>query len=199
MIKKVYDLYPNFSYKWVDLKECDTDRAEPDGINSLKDRWGEFRNMHSPTKVGKTVKDYTNLCSIEPIFSAKAVEILKEFFTCGELLPIKNEKGKDFFMYNFFPKVDYIDWYKSNILWYGEGDISKKTISHVFFYYFIPEKIHHHIFINNKDYGVFVTDIFVQKVIENNLKGFSFVPLWDIETGGIEYFRDKEKNPRIIT
>ncbi|MFN8672443.1 MAG: hypothetical protein U0457_10255 [Candidatus Sericytochromatia bacterium] len=198
MIKKIYILVPNGIYKPIYIKEYDIAHVKPDGINSLKDKWGDFRNIYSPQKAGREVKDYTALKNYDPIFSDKATDVLKDFFTCGELLPIKNEFSNDFYLYNIFPKVDYINWEYTNLLANKDSGISI-NINEKIYFEFIPEKIQHHIFKNEKQYQVFVTDIFVQKVLDNKLRGFCFVPIWDIEIGGIEHLLYKDKINKINT
>lgn len=68
---------------------------------------------------------------------------------------------------------------------------------HEFYYDIIKDK--HFFMIKNHSLHTYVSDVFVQRVLEHKLKGFWFVPIWTLENGGIEnpYFKSDE-NPDII-
>jgi hypothetical protein len=185
---KIYQLRNNSDYqaiKFVDDNYIKISR-KIDGKTSLKEEWGTCYIKFIDTKL-KKIKDFDSIGYDRPIFSPKAVEILKEFFVSGELLPLKTVKGKEFYLYNIFPEIDCLDIQNSYLKW----NINKSSILSESKPTFIKEKIDIEIFRTKYMVtSVLVTDIFVQKILDNNLMGFMFIPLWDSEKGYLEDIYD---------
>lgn len=198
---KIYKLSKNiFEYQAINFFDINYNKLcwEINGKQSIKDNWNkEIPIVKLLDKKRKTIRDFTDLGTDLPIFGIKAIEILKEFFIDGEMLPLKTEKGKEFFLYNIFPEIDCVDLDNSIFDWSNDTKTAmgnRKKIS------FQINKIDKAIFrakylINY----ILVTDKFVNKVLENNLKGFQFILLWDSENGGIYDYEDKNINTRILT
>lgn len=190
---KLYRLIKNYAYQAINFVD---DRYQDlsckiDGKKSIKDEWDIANIKFLDTKL-KTIKDFSSLTYSKPVFSSKAIEILKDFFISGEFLRMKSVKGKELFLYNIFPEIDCLDIDNSNLEWNKvRASIlydSKPT--------FIESKVDREILRIKYIAGeIFVTDKFVNRVLEHNLKGFQFIPVWDSESGYIEDI----KGNRILT
>jgi len=157
------------------------------GMISIKKEWEELGTCYIKfldTKL-KAIKDYAQFTNTRPIFSPRAVEVLKDFFIDGELLEIKSIKeNKTFYIYNIFPKIDCIDYKNSELIYYDDKINFRLDSPKIIF---LKEKINKNIFRERSIFTyVLVTDKFVSRVIDNKLEGFKFISQWDSELGDIK-------------
>ncbi|MFN8671127.1 MAG: hypothetical protein U0457_03475 [Candidatus Sericytochromatia bacterium] len=102
-------------------------------------------------------------------FSKKALESLKDLIPNDiEILPVNNVYSKkEYFFINIPYDLDCL------------GEKTIKDGIHFERYDFNLNKLDKHIFTIKEDLmEIYVTDIFVKKVLENKLKGFGFSPVW---------------------
>lgn len=182
---KIYLLEKNYDYQAIDIIDTYYDNllGRMNGVFSLKKDWKGSPYIKLINLRLKTTKDFNSITSERPVFSTKSLEILKEFFVSGEFLPLQDKKGKVFYLYNIFPEIDCLDINNPNLLW----NMAKSAIFSDSKPTFLLDKIDRHIF--KAKYmvtSVLVTDTFVQRVLDNKLKGFQFIPIWDSDTGYIE-------------
>lgn len=125
------------------------------------------------------IRDYY-YCFI-PVFSEKSISVIGDLIPNNSELKLLNnvdKKNKDkFYVLNIKDRIDCFDIDK---LEFRGGSISK--------YSFIESKIPQKSsifkpFTSRADN--YVTQEFVDRVIENNLRGFTFIPLWDSEKGSL--------------
>jgi len=115
-----------------------------------------------------------------PVFSERAVEVLWEFLEDkAEILPIKFTKG-NYFIINTTNVLQAVDIERSNVIRFqSSGRIMMfESIE------FIKEKVvNQSIFkiIELPKSLVFVSDLFKEKVMKNNLSGFKFTEVWKFE------------------
>lgn len=190
---KIFELFNNYDYQSINFVSSKYLELlfKIDGSISVKDEW-EFAYIKFNDLKLKKIQDFSLISPGLPVFRPRAIEILKDFFISGELLLLKTPKEKEYYLYNIFPEIDCLDINNPNLVWNnGKHAIfseSKPT--------FIKEKIDRDIFKTKYMVtSILVTDKFVQRVLDNNLLGFQFIPLWDSETG---YIEDVPEN-RIIT
>ncbi len=114
-----------------------------------------------------------------PVFNRKAVDALADLLEPnGELLPIKCG-GEEYFLFNTTRLVDALDEDRSDLERFDDGRIWC---------------IDRHSFVKDRVVGetvfklrqrpigrVYVTDPFVQRVLETGLRGFSFPLVWSSE------------------
>ena len=119
--------------------------------------------------------DYALLGTV-PVFSATAVDALLDLLEKnGELLPVRYSR-KEYMAYNVTRVIDALDERQSTILRFTTGRIMSITK-----YAFDPELL-----INAPIFKipqlplayVFVSDVFVNRVRDKGLTGFSFRPTW---------------------
>lgn len=122
------------------------------------------------------------------ILNKKAIEILKDILEpTGEFLQLEYNGKNDYFIYNCLNFIDVIDKSKDsieeighNILFYNKCDFILNKVENEF--------IFREIGILEFASSLFVTDKFVNKVLESGLKGFRFCHMWSSE-GGLRYPR----------
>ena len=148
-----------------------------------------FEGFEKPPKVYFVKKDgpliYTEVPDYDskkhPIFSEKAFNCLKDLFpTNSEFMEIRNSdrkyKGK-YFLLLLKDRIDCLDKDKSDARW----NTSSGQAIDMYKYEFIKEKINKdlNIFrIPQRRIDIFVTEKFIQRAIENDLKNFMFKPVW---------------------
>lgn len=111
-----------------------------------------------------------------PAFSQRAVDALGEFLTAnGELLPLKTDVGP-YFAYNVTTVGDVLNVEGSDVVWLTEGERAL-TINR---YAFHPERLEgRSIFrLAHEPMAVLVTDAFVQRAKNAQLKGLDLIKLW---------------------
>lgn len=134
-----------------------------------------------PVKVTGRVRAFNDYPCVSTIsaFSHRAIHALRDLLEPnGELLPLISDVGA-YFAYNILTSAhDALDVERSDIQW-----VTKPTmVSQVKRYIFDPEGVKAlSIFIVPEDPMItFVTDVFVRRVQEHGLNGFSFVKLWPL-------------------
>jgi hypothetical protein len=126
--------------------------------------------------------DFPGINLGEPAFSEKAVQILADFLEPnGEILPIKtNTKGR-YFYYNVLTVVDVLDRNSSTVTWTTRG-VMARSIDH--FVFRTECIVGLSIFrIIEVPTSKFVTQSFVDRVQEHDLKGFNFIKVWPLPEG----------------
>jgi hypothetical protein len=136
--------------------------------------------------------DYPCIDSIFPAFSERACEALIEFLEPnGELLPLRYESENGYYFFNLLTFSDALDVANSKCVF----DVSPESHRAKFIelYNFDASKLEglsiFRIYQHPQD--VIVTDEFVQKVKEADLKGFDFIKIWPFATS-----LDQEKENR---
>lgn len=113
-----------------------------------------------------------------PIFSERAVEVLKEFLEDrAEILPIKYNKGS-FYVINITNVIQAVDIDKSKVVRFPSSGRIMKFESIAFF----KEKLDNQPIFKISELPrtqVFVSDSFRESVINNNLTGFKFTEVWE--------------------
>jgi hypothetical protein len=142
---------------------------------SMMNTWNsELEFAFIPERLRKS--DTPGLSSHIPVFTPRAVEALADFLESnGELLPITCE-GKRLFIFNVMRVIDALDEENSELKLFDDGDIMD-----ILRFSFFPEKIGRTTIFKVPQCiltGVFVTEPFVKRVEEANLKGFKFRLLW---------------------
>lgn len=178
---RIYELQVNFNYSLAELIKPDgLDIFYDIGLISIKNEWKceYIRTVYDENTID--FEDFTKINS-HNVFSKRAIDILNEMLIHGELLPLKY-KDKDYFIYNIFIYKNFIDIEASEVSTESEkNDKTKVKCKHLIFK---ENEIDRHIFKDKtKKSRTFVTDSFVAKVQDNNLKGFLFIPQWDSELG----------------
>ncbi len=137
-----------------------------------------FYKKSGPFRYTK-IPDYSYL--YHPIFSEKAFNCLKDLFPINsEFMEIRNSdrkyKGR-YFLLLLKDRIDCLDKDKSDARW----NTSSGRAIQIFRYEFIKEKINIdlNIFrIPHDRTDIFVTEKFIQRAIEHDLKNFMFKPVW---------------------
>jgi len=114
-----------------------------------------------------------------PVFSRRAVIILKEFLDGNvELLKLDYDES-EYFAVNVLRIIDCIDYQKAVVEKFDDGSIMRFEK----YAFRIEEVQDKHIFKNvtEKKGFALVSDAFRDRVIQNNLKGFLFTELWDAD------------------
>lgn len=166
----------------IPIKKEDWDKLLFVG-KSLSDNWTPV-----PVIINEEIKpsDSPGLDTSAPIFSEKAVEILKDLMDGSvEILPLRSRNGK-YFAINVLDVVDCVDYSNSKFRTF------KNSNKIMFFekYSFIPECIKgKNIFkiVDEPTKTAFVSDEFKEKVFSSGLTGFKFILVWDSEGSSPEY------------
>lgn len=126
--------------------------------------------------------DYTRVSRI-PVFSQRAVSVLREFLEPnGELLPLLTKKGT-YFVYNILKKSTALDVSRSTAKFVPES--SKETAFSVDYFWFEESKLEgHSIFrIREMPAKVLVSDAFKARAEQAGLNGFYFIKVWPFPEG----------------
>jgi hypothetical protein len=121
--------------------------------------------------------DFPSLLPGVPVFSLRAVNVLKEMLTGnGELLPLSCNEG-EYHAFNVTTSIDALDESNSKV----ERFESSGRIMQINKYMFFADRLRDAtIFrIPQNRAKIFVTDVFRNVVIDNGLIGFEFVNLWE--------------------
>lgn len=129
---------------------------------------------------GKLLKkgDFTTLL-YAPVFNDNSKSVLKNYIEpYGEFIELCDNYKKLYYLFHNMNYVDALNISNSKINYFSDG-----CIDSICSYSFNYENIHNtFIFRLPQDPNtILVDDVFVSVVLENNLKGFVFVPLWDSE------------------
>jgi hypothetical protein len=157
---------------------------DPDDVPTKGRAWTVTRMAQTwtPQRVFGQVKphnDYPCVNLTVPAFSRRAVEALRAFLEPnGELLPLVSSVG-EYYAYNITTVVDILDHQRSEIKWFQGGhDIALRIMR----YDCIPEKlVGLSIFrLVEKPASTFVHQMFVDRVRQHGLQGFSFARLYPV-------------------
>ena len=177
---------PNLDYKYNTVElDC------PEGIDfdmwvaqnrgkRLDSRWSlEF--TAEPFRKKKRFGDLLALDSLIVLTNA-AKEALDDLLAPnGDYYNVRFDRIPDVVGFHLTTHLDALD-YEKTVFHYPGGDKTAKPFD-TLEYYFIEEKVVAPIFTLEKDYGVFVTETFVNRVREKQLLGFGFRKLWDSKLG----------------
>lgn len=208
---KLYELDASFNYKWLFdekirkeyLSFCLDKISSFEGYNHINlDEWDNdlvlkfTKYKHYQGKRIKLNTDFPNLLASTIVFNDKSKNSLSNLLEGkGQYLPFKGDDGKQYYIFNINRVLDAIDIEKS---------ITKKLDSDTIYefvkYEFKPEIVKEEIIFRNfSKTGVFVSQKFVDKVLECKLKGFVFTPLWDSDNpefgknSNAFFFEDREQ------
>lgn len=136
----------------------------------------EVKVLRDRAHRGRPPSDYPSLHGTMPVFSARAVEALRDLLEPnGEILPLTCPDG-EYYAYNVLTVLDAFDEEHSECRRFTSGDIM-----HVAQYAFFGEPL-----VGATIFKLtrlrrsrnMVTDAFVKRVTGAGLTGFWFVPLW---------------------
>lgn len=175
---RIYELRPDVeSYRWLSL----ADESQFDVLSDLNDKpagaaWRPLAIewIEDELNNGKPESDFPTL-GTTPVFSHRAVNSLLDLLVeNGELLPLELN-GTTFFAYNVTRRVDALDEKRSEIVRFGSGRVMRVSR-----YEFYPEKVRGLSIFKLKQLrpDVFVTDVFVKRVLDAGLAGFEFSEIW---------------------
>jgi hypothetical protein len=121
--------------------------------------------------------DFPHLASGVPVFSVRAVNVLKRMLQeNGEILPLSCSEG-EYYAFNLTTLIDALDESDSEVKRFEHSGRIMRVLKYAFF----PDKLHGAtIFqIPQSRARIFVTDEFRRAVMDNNLVGFEFPELWE--------------------
>ncbi len=154
----------------------------PDDIRTKGRAWTVTRMAHlwTPQPVSGRVRPYNDYpcCNLSiPAFSERAVEALRDMLEPnGELLPLVSSVGT-YYAYNITTVADILDHTQSEIKWFNEKRVMAMFINR---YEFQPDKLDGLTIFRlvEKPSLTYVTNLFVERVRANRLRGFVFHKLW---------------------
>jgi hypothetical protein len=157
------------------------------GKNPGKLSWEPVRMAHvwTPQFAKGAVRpfvDYTRVSRI-PVFSQRAVSVLREFLEPnGELLPLLTKKGT-YSVYNILKKSTALDVSRSTAKFVPES--SKETAFSVEYFWFDESELDGHSIFRIREYPavVLVTDTFKRRAEQAGLNGFYFIKVWPFPEG----------------
>ena len=132
----------------------------------------------------RSFNDYPCVNLLIPAFSRRAVDALRDFLEPnGELLPLVSGVG-EYFAYNITTVADILDQERSEFEWLDEAK-TFLSIFDILRYECLAERLDGlSIFqIPERPSMTFVSQIFVDRVIERELQGFHFIKLWPLPAG----------------
>jgi hypothetical protein len=159
----------NYYENLIPIKEEDWDKLLFRGKN-LADEWTPV-----PVRILEESKasDSPGLDSSAPVFSEKAVEMLKDLIDSSvEILPVRCRKG-NYFAINVVNVIDCVDYSNSIFKTFKNS----KKIMLFEKYSFIPERVEgKNIFkiVDEPTKRAFVSDVFRELVLSSGLTGFKF-------------------------
>jgi len=197
----VYCLHPSLNLKKKDYQYCSVQMIVPDetpGIRLKQEMWDKFRGKSLkeiwPAKVKyqylskRTARGdfpYDFQSSSYLILSLRAADALRDLLEPeGEFYPIECDENPQLTAWWPTKLCDALDTIQSDIKWFDEEE--KKRPAYVKRFWFLEKMIGDTpIFQIPEDFNFFVTDRFLRRVRERNLKGFGFRKLWTPEEGCI--------------
>ena len=171
------NLYQNliFSSKgdWAIIKKFDGRKLLPSWIEPavevLRDK--KFNRNLPPS-------DFTTLAPGVPVFSSRAVNVLKDILQeNGEILPLSCSEG-EYFVFNVTTFIDALNESASEV----ERFKSDGSIMQINKYVFFGDRLAGATIFRIPQFPraeVYITDKFRKLVIDNRLVGFKFVNLWE--------------------
>jgi hypothetical protein len=179
-----------------DWKVCDVLKKEHDGWfddrQPIRDSWFPIKVVESKNSHSHIPGDYPHLHGfsgflLTPVFSQKASEVLDDLLEGnGELLPLFCDFAQ-YYAFNVTREVEALDEERSEFKLYSElyGGLPPDESDDFLLvtqFMFHPERVDDlsifHLPRRNRKNIPLVTDRFVQRVQEANLKGFAFKLLW---------------------
>ena len=145
--------------------------------NCIKDTWTAFcvKEIESIRK-----GDKPTLFGSIPVFSYRAVEVLKKYLSNNtEILPITYDKG-EYFVINVINLKDCIDFKKAEVKRFKSSGKIMRFIKYAFKEEVIKNESIFKICEFSKG-GIFVSDEFRNEVLSLGLQGFLFSEVWDSE------------------
>ncbi len=190
----VYDLHTaytpkgNLKYGWlrsIPKKFLDFEcKVIQNRGKSAKSYWP---NDYEVEYVYKSNKKKSDLAGYSPnlILSRRGADELRDLLEPnGEFLPVHCKENSDVVLFHPPTCLDALDKEKAVVSYYDEE--KKQGPWRVEWHHFIDEKIGDvPIFVLQESTSIYVTDRFVERVREKNLKGFGFRRLWSSELGCI--------------
>ncbi|EJO5347965.1 MULTISPECIES: imm11 family protein [Clostridium] len=144
---------------------------------SIKDTWIPFCVEEIETR---RKGDKPSLFGTIPVFSRKAIEVLKKYLdNNAEVLPLSYDKG-DYFVINVTNVKDCVDYEKAEVVRFKNSD----KIMMFDKYAFKPESIKNEHIFKISEYSkvsVLVSNEFKNLVESSGLEGFAFIEVWDSE------------------
>jgi hypothetical protein len=145
--------------------------------------------------VGRVRKfnDYPCVGMLIPAFSRRAVDALRDFLEPnGELLPLVSTVG-EYYAYNITTVADILDQERSEFDWIDRRR-TLASLSEVIRYECLPERMAGLSIFQLVELPsvTFVSQSFVDRVLQHDLQGFHFVKLWPLPKG--VGWRDAERN-----
>lgn len=137
----------------------------------------------APKVTGRVQKfnDYPCINLIYPVFSKKACDALSDLLLPnGELLPLRF-RGGDYYAYNITRIVDVLDRKKSKCLWYDPPN----AVMEVDYYSFDAKRLGEVPIFRylEEPMSVFVSQQFVDRVRQHDLKGLTLTKVWPLPRG----------------
>lgn len=138
-------------------------------------------DIWSPLKVKGRVAPFNDYPGVDglPAFSKRACDILhNDLVNNGELLELDSDLGV-YYLYNITTAADILDVEKSKCeFWCEPPTTAIDVYNYVFYKDRIKDLTIFRIF--EEPMNVFVTDVFVNKVLDSGLNGFQFKKVWPI-------------------
>jgi hypothetical protein len=131
------------------------------------------------------VNDYPTIGLIIPLFSQRAVDLLRDLLEPnGEILPVTCKTGQ-YCVYNVTTVADVLDREASDMdwgSWYKLKKLEPVVAREIRYYSFIPDRLSSlAIFRIPEDItGYYVTERFAERVRQHDLKGFNLRKVWPL-------------------
>lgn len=172
-----------FSEFPADITICD-----PDYVVSLKDNW-QSRKIKLGGMKYPLLDNVSSGCDCVPIFSQRVLDAMGDMISpYGEFLPIDCPNASmNLYFFNVTNGINGMDIDNTQYGYIFElrGALRRHNVTH---YAFRPEVIRDEIIFKDLSTiksSIYVTDRFVQAVIDANLTGFIFRRVWSEEQGHI--------------
>jgi hypothetical protein len=156
----------------------------PDDLKTKGRQWcvtrlAPFWTPQAVTGRVRAFNDYPCVNLVIPAFSRRAVDALRDLVEPnGELLPLVSRVG-EYYAYNITTVADVLDLKQSEIQWMDNRHIFALSINR---YECHGDRMEGLSIFRLVEHGAaaFVTQVFVDRVREHNLRGFHFVKLWPL-------------------
>lgn len=148
----------------------------------LGENWPKYEIKYYDTK-GKPKADFYVLPGYLLLaMSPKAVEVMEDLLLpFGEFLPLSGKNKENLIVYRLYTESDVLDIDKCELVY---SDTYPNMIWKIYQYYFIEERVQTiPIFVAKGSATLFVTDVFLKRYQEANLKGLGFLAMWSSEKG----------------
>lgn len=159
--------------------KADREKFELFDGRPLRDAWTPATVEIDQEAGSRPASDFPSLLNHVPVFSARALEVLKEILASrGEVLPLNCVacEGGPYFAFNVMTVIDALDLSKSEIKHFSSGRIMR-----VVRYEFLEDRLGNLPIFKISQLPkskVFVSDHFVAAIEASKLTGFSFERVW---------------------